>query len=98
MFASDLKSFSSYGLAVLDSASSTTGDEAIDASAGSPTKRKYSSIPAADEDSKQVSDQPPSTHTDLIDTIKKRRRVIRVRYACHVVLGTSNLIDSLIRA
>ena len=84
MFTSDLKSFSTYGLAVDSSASSTNGDEAIDVSAGSPTKRKYSGMPAADEDSKQVSDQPPS---NLIDTIKKRRRVMRVKYAPCLALG-----------
>ena len=94
VFASDLKSFSTYGLAVDSSASSTTGDEAIDVSAGSPTKRKYSGNRADDEDPKQFSDQPPS---NLIDTIKKRRRM-RVKYAPCLALGISKLIDSFIRA
>jgi hypothetical protein len=95
VFTSDLKSFSTYGLAVDTSASSTTGDEAIDVSAGSPTKRKYSGNRADDEDPKQVSDQPPS---NLIDTIKKRRRIMRVKYAPCPALGISKLIDSFIRA
>lgn len=76
MFVSDLKSFSTHGLPVPSSSPSTTVDEGFDTPAGSPTKRKRASTLTVNE----VSHQPPSGHTDLIDTIKKRRRVIRVKY------------------
>jgi hypothetical protein len=79
MFASDLKSFSTYGLPVHSSSPSTTVDETFDTLAGSPTKRKRPGTLTFNEVPKQIS-QPPSGHTDLIDTIKKRRRVIRVKY------------------
>ncbi len=55
-----------------------TVDEAFD-TAGSPTKRKRPGTLTVNEVSKQISHQPPSVHTDLIDAIKKRRRVIRVK-------------------
>ncbi|KAM6501167.1 DNA glycosylase [Amanita muscaria] len=80
MFTSDLKSFSSYGLPTPSSSVSISTEEIIkEAVTDTLTKRKRLSDDTIDK-TPRIAPQPAvSTTHDLVDTIKKRRRVVRVR-------------------
>ncbi|KAF8635610.1 hypothetical protein AX15_000250 [Amanita polypyramis BW_CC] len=79
MFTSDLKSFSTYGLPAVPSTSlSTSVNKMVNGEDEPPTKRKRSRSTVS-EVPIPIPNVPPPHPLDLIDTIKKRRRVMRIK-------------------